>query len=114
MEDKWSIDKLTEENWSTWKFQTSTLLEAKKLWAFVDGDLTGLSEDASADQRAKYAEQSDQDMAVLVAVTDCKTPREIWKALKDRFERNGLTSKMLLMREFLTFRLYQGYSIMIT
>ncbi|KAL5500530.1 hypothetical protein EMCRGX_G012108 [Ephydatia muelleri] len=124
MEDKWSskwsIDKLTEENWSTWKFQTSTVLKAKKLWAFVDGDSATLPADASADQRARYAEQSDQAMAVLVMaisqsllhlVTDCKTPREIWKALKDRFERNGLTSKMLLMREFLTFRLNQGHSV---
>eukprot|EP00731_Ephydatia_muelleri_P033160 Em0025g116a len=124
MEDKWSskwsIDKLTEENWSTWKFQTSTVLKANKLWAFVDGDSATLPADASADQRARYAEQSDQAMAVLVMaisqsllhlVTDCKTPREIWKALKDRFERNGLTSKMLLMREFLTFRLNQGHSV---
>eukprot|EP00731_Ephydatia_muelleri_P003627 Em0001g3627a len=124
MEDKWSskwsIDKLTEENWSTWKFQTSTVLKAKNLWAFVDGDSATLPADASADQRARYAEQSDQAMAVLVMaisqsllhlVTDCKTPREIWKALKDRFERNGLTSKMLLMREFLTFRLNQGHSV---
>eukprot|EP00731_Ephydatia_muelleri_P038216 Em0681g3a len=81
MEDKWSskwsIDKLTEENWSTWKFQTSTVLKAKKLWAFVDGDSATLPADASADQRA----------------------------------RNGLTSKMLLMREFGTFRLNQGHSV---
>lgn len=120
MEDKWSIDKLTEQNWSMWKFQVSTVLKAKRLWSFIDDSVTEQVENESAEQRTKCVEQRDQAMAILVMaisqsllhlVTECTTPKEIWSTLKDRFERKGLTSKMLLMREFLTYRLIQGHSI---
>ena len=40
MEEKWSIDKLDGNNWSTWKFQT-------KHWGLVDGS-EALEGDASA------------------------------------------------------------------
>ena len=120
MDDKWSIDKLTEQNWFTWKFQVSTVLKAKRLWAFVDDSTSGPVENESAEQRTRRVEQTDQAMAILVMsisqsllhlVTECKTSWEIWLMLKDRFERKWLKSKMLLMREFLTYSLIQGQSI---
>lgn len=45
MEEKWTIDKLNDNNWITWMFQMTHLLKAKGLWKYVDGStvLTGCS-----------------------------------------------------------------------
>ena len=45
MEEKWSIDKLDNANWITWKFRMCHLLLEKGLWKYVDG-FTVLAEDA--------------------------------------------------------------------
>ena len=37
MEERWSVDKLDNSNWMTWKFQMRHLLMAKGLWKYVDG-----------------------------------------------------------------------------
>lgn len=37
MDEKWTVDKLDNSNWSTWKFQMRHLLLAKGLWSLVDG-----------------------------------------------------------------------------
>ena len=34
--DKWSIDKLGNSNWITWKFQMRHYLLSKGLWKYVD------------------------------------------------------------------------------
>ena len=35
-EEKWQIDKLSTNNWATWKFQIKYCLMAKNLWEIVD------------------------------------------------------------------------------
>ena len=35
--EKWSIDKLNDLNWITWKFQIRHMLLAKGFWGHVDG-----------------------------------------------------------------------------
>ena len=49
MEEKWSIEKLDGDNWSTWKFQIKHLF-AKGLWGLVDGTET-LEEDPTEEIR---------------------------------------------------------------
>ena len=50
---KWSIDKLDDSNWSTWKFQMRHLLLAKELWKYVDRSEV-LAEGATAEARTKF------------------------------------------------------------
>ena len=59
-EEKWSIDKLDDSNWSTWKFQMKHLLLAKELWQYVDGSEV-LGTDATANARAEWSDFVTED-----------------------------------------------------
>ena len=37
VDEKWTMNKLNGDNWSTWKFQMRHLLLAKGLWGYIDG-----------------------------------------------------------------------------
>ena len=98
MEDKWTIDKLDNSNWTTWKFQMRHLLMAKGLWKYVDGTAT-LAEDASAEAIAKFTTESQKAISTIVMaistpqlylVTTCERPKEAWDTLKKHFERDTL------------------------
>ena len=65
MEDKWTIDKLDNSNWTTWKFQMRHLLMAKGLWKYIDGTET-LAEDASPEARAKFTSESQKAISTIV------------------------------------------------
>ena len=80
-EEKWSIDKLDDSNWSTWKFQMRHLLLVKELWKYVDGSEV-LAEDATANARTDYRQKALSTMIMansvpkLYLVTSCEQP---WK-----------------------------------
>lgn len=85
MEEKWSIDKLDNSNWITWKFQLRHLLMAKGLWKYVDGSAV-LAEDASEATRTKFREESQKAISTIVMaistpqlylVTSCEKPKDV-------------------------------------
>ena len=116
--DKWEIDKLTESNWPTWKFQMKHLLIAKEVWEHVDGSVQPPGEDAAA--RARHVKAQQKAMATLVMgispnliylVTSCTTPKEVWDILKAQFERNTLANKLFLKRQYFTTKMQEGQSV---
>ena len=89
MEEKWSIDKLDNANWITWKFQMHHLLLAKGLWKYVDGSIV-LAEDADERTPTEYYEKSQKALSTLVMaittsqiylITSCGKPKDVWYAL---------------------------------
>ena len=65
-----SIDKLTTENYQTWKFRVQMLLIGKELWEITCGDET-LADDADADARRKFKKKDNQARSVVcLAVSD--------------------------------------------
>ena len=52
-EINYRVEKLTRENYHTWKFDMKMLLLDKDLWDVVTGDET-LAPGASADRRLKF------------------------------------------------------------
>lgn len=112
--DKWEIDKLTESNWPTWKFQMKHLLIAKEVWEHVDGSVQ------PPGARARHVKAQQKAMATLVMgispnliylVTLCTTPKEVWDILKAQFERNTLANKLFLKRQYFTTKMQEGQSV---
>jgi len=64
-EEKWQIDKLSKNNWATWKFQIKYCLMAKNLWEIVDGTET-LADGASQQQRQEFRKRRNKAAAVIV------------------------------------------------
>ena len=56
-DEKWTVDKLDDYNWMTWKFQMCHLLLAKGLWGYVDGT-EKLAEDATAAVWTEFLKKS--------------------------------------------------------
>ena len=82
-EEKLSIDKLEDSNWSTWKFQMRHLLLAKDLWKFVDGS-EELAEEATVNVRKEFRKKSQKALSTIIMaistpklylVTSCEQPK---------------------------------------
>ncbi len=70
-DEKWTIDKLDNKNWITWKFQMRHLLLAKGLWGFVDGTEV-LVEGADAAAQTDFQRKKQKAFSTIVmAVTEC-------------------------------------------
>ena len=114
-EDRYTIDKLTTQNYSTWKFQTKHLLLAKGLYSIVDGSeeepTTG--DDAKKDyQRRKQKAFSHLALGVsselVYLISDCEEPNEAWKRLKEHFERDTVANKLFLKKQYFRSVMREG------
>ena len=98
MHEKWSMDKLKDSNWITWKFQMRHLLLSKGLWGHVDGS-SSVADDASAQVKTEHEGKAQKafstivmaiDASQLYLVTSCNNANEAWNELKNQFERKTL------------------------
>ena len=119
MEDKLSITKLDASNWSIWNFQMQHYLRAKGLFGYCDGT-TALSIDASSTLQANFTKESQKALSLLVMaisdpfiylVTSCKTPKDVWDALKKHFERDNLANKLFLKKRYFRAEMSESTSI---
>ena len=69
MEEKWSIEKLNDSNWNTWKFQMKHLLMAKGLWSLIDGSEV-LASEASAAAEALFQSRLHKAFSTIVLAID--------------------------------------------
>ena len=94
--------------WHTWKFQIKHLLLVKGLRSHVDGTAV-LVDDATKQQQAQFAQQSQRAFSAIVLATDtghlyifssCEGPQEAWQDLKDNFEQDTLANKLFLKKQY--------------
>ncbi len=125
----YSIDKLNDSNFSSWKFQLKMILMDRGLWGYVDGSQVipvvndRMDEAAKAAARVKIEEWKKKDNSALVqiALTMSKpqlgpiksalTAREAWLKVLDIHEAKGLAAKVFLRRKFITTMLQEGDSM---
>ena len=121
-EDKLSIDKLEgAKNWQIWKYQMTAILEARELYGHVDGTLTHPSaSDSSSGAIASFEKAQKKTKALIVTsiksdliylITECKTPKEIWDTLKQRFERDTVANKLFLKQRFFSLKMKESDSL---
>ncbi len=88
------VDKLTTDKWANWKFQIQLYLQANGLWRIVTGEEArpaGEQEASAWDVRefkARAALGLTIDSSLLYLVTSKETSHDIYKALKDHFEKS--------------------------
>ena len=110
MEEKWSIDKLDGNNWSTLKFQMKHLLLPKALRGLVDGS-EALEGDASAERTAQFRLKSQKAFSTitqLYLVTSCEDPKQTWNTLRNHFERMTLANKLFLKKQYFRTEMKEG------
>ena len=62
------VEKLTNSNFTCWKFRLQMVLKARKLWKYVDGSVVG------GDARSQELDQDAlSQIALTVSVTDMVT-----------------------------------------
>ncbi len=113
--DKFQLEKLTVDCWSTWKFQMTVYLDGNGLLGVVDGT-EPRQEDAGAatqdwdkrEKKAKMALVLAIDKSLLYVVINCQTSAEIWVALRQHFEKTNAASVYYLLDQLSSFKLKEG------
>ena len=115
-DEKWSIEKLSSNNWLTWKFQMRHLLLGKGLWGFVDGTDV-LDNNATNEQKREFKQKSQKAFSTLVLaidasqlylITSCDEVNEAWNILKSHFEKDTLSNKLFLKKQYFRKEMSKG------
>ena len=112
-DDSFKIEKLTAENYHSWKFNIKMSLIGKDLWEIVQGTET-LAEDASAEEHRKFKKRENLALAsVCLSVTkplqiyvrSAKSAKEAWDK---QFEAKSLSKKLFYRRKSYSEHMQKG------
>ena len=121
-EEKWQIEKLTRDNWLSWKFQMKYCLQARNLGGVVDGSeqCPVGGENERSDQKS-YDLRKSKAAAMLVTsispelfflLQSCNDdPCEMWRALVSHFEKDSIRNKIFLKKQLVLMRMKKGSSV---
>ena len=116
--DKWTIEELDSSNWITRKFQMKHLLHGKGLRKVVNGTET-IPDENDVEQFEKYALKVERALATIVLgistsklylITTCTAPDKARKALTAHFERDSLSNKQFLKKQYFRKKMIKGTS----
>ena len=113
---KCSIDRLDANNCFVWKFQMKHLLLANGLWGLVD-ETEVLRHGATAQQEAEYNKWAQKVFSTIVLasqiylITSYDRPKPARDALCNHFERDTLTNKLLLKKQYFCLEMKECTSI---
>ncbi len=116
----YSIDKLTGDNFSSWKFKLQLILMDRGLWEIVDGTEvapanTNVSGKDDTKQQAyiDWKKRDNQALAQialtvsnseLVHIRNAKSSNEAWSKICSVYEAKGLAAKVYLRRRFFNIK----------
>lgn len=95
MDDKWSIDRLTLPDYSTWKFELKHLLIATHIFGYIDSTNKAPDDSASNKDNKEYASELAKTFSQVVLsvsdgqlylITACKSAKDAWDKLQSHFE----------------------------
>lgn len=96
------------ETYQLWKFQIDILLKSKGLYDYTDVECKcestekkKVTEWQTADAKVQNYIVTSVDKMVLVHLMNCKTGSEMYKKLKDLFERDTEQQKCVLLKKLL-------------
>ena len=96
MNTRYTIDKLTDNNYLVWATQVQLVLEAKGLWSYVEGKESSSS--SNADQVHKEKRQCmaeiilNIDSKFVAAVLNKAEPKDVWETLKQMHKSKSAAS----------------------
>ena len=113
------VDKLTGNNYHTWKFQMKMCLIGKDLWGIVTGDET-LNPGASNQEQQKFRRRENLALAsiclsissdIQIYVRSAGNAKEAWTSLEQHFERKSLAHKIFYRRKLYAAKMEKGNSM---
>lgn len=117
--NNFNIELLNGNNYMTWKFRVKVLLEEKGVckWTKTEFNPNIYSEEKvkelelKQDKLCKSILVQCLDDSQLDIVSDKENACQMWKALKDRYEKKGLHGQMFLKKKLMSLRLKEGESL---
>ena len=116
MEAGFSVEKLTAENYHTWKFSIKMYLIGKDLWEIVDGTET-VGENASEDERRTFKKRENLALSIIclsvttslqIYVRNSKNATDAWNNLANHFEEKSLSRKIFLPEKIIFGEIGKG------
>lgn len=113
MSSMFSIEKLAEDNYESWRMQIKAVLIHQDLWELV-------SDKDNAERSAEWKRRDEKAMAtVILSVTpiqlsyikSCKSAREAWDSLSQVHRPKGPVRKVSLFKQLLGMRMNEGDGI---
>lgn len=101
MEEKNTLRLKGKENWATWKFLITVLINSKGLEKVVfSNEKLSEKEILEKDAKAMALIVSRLDENILSHVLSCKTAAEVWAKLMSVFEQSSQVSEHILLQNF--------------
>ena len=110
------VEKLTGDNYHTWKFQMKMQLIGKNLWEIVTGDEV-LDAQATVQDRQKHKRRENQALALIclsvstenqIYVRSAVTASDAWNSLEQHFEKKSLAHKIFYRRKLYAAKMEKG------
>ena len=107
------IPQLTsEKDWLVWKFQVQHVLKAAGQWEFITGTANQEAEDyESKKPKAFYSVLQCIRQKFIPMVMSCQTPKDMWDALCQSFERKTVSNKVYTLMKLYRLRMKRGTRI---
>ena len=105
-----SIPQLrSERDWLVWKFQVTHALKASDQWNHITGtaNIEGTNYE-SKKQKAFYSVLQCIGQKYVPMVMNCRTPKELWDALCQVFERKTVSNKIYTLMQLYGLRMKKG------
>ena len=114
----YSVEKLSEKNYSAWKVRVQLILQDRGLWKYVEG----AKADPPSEVKLHEAwEEKDQQARaqILLSVSDLLLPtvrhtrsaKEAWSKIASVFEQKGLSAQVFLRRKLVNLRFEESESM---
>jgi hypothetical protein len=113
----YSVDKLTADNFSSWKLRIKLVLMDRGLWEHVEGSQATPPTTDNDDVKAAWRTKNHQTLAQIVLtlsnselphVRKATTAQEAWKQICSVHEQKGLAAKVFLRRRFFSAKFKEG------
>jgi hypothetical protein len=100
----YQVDKLTNSNFTTWKFRIEMVLKARKLWKYVETEADGSVKEKEQEQEALSQIALTVSDGVIGHIRTAKTARQAWLKICSVFEQKGLASQVFLRRKLINVK----------
>src|ERR1700735_4613303 len=104
----YQVDKLTNNNFTTWKFRVEMVLKARKLWKYVETEAGATVKEKEEEQEALSQIALTVSDGVIGHIRNAKTARQAWLKICSVFEQKGLSSQVFLRRKLINVKFDEG------
>lgn len=105
------VDKLSTNNYSTWKVIMESQLKGKALWPFVISIKNDEDVDQLFNEQAKALMYLSMDVHQIAATGVCATAYDLWKKIRENHEGAESNLRSSSLAEFLSIKYRKGETI---